>query len=742
MLVKNYGTPHLIPPPGERGEDRRGVATSVVACFFVSIVTIVAWAQSPDPSAIEEQKAAFDPASLVQNAGISAEPRITLELKGVDVLDVLKILSARSAMNIVAGTNVRGTVTIYLKDVLVRDALETIISTMELAYEEDKGILRVITAKEYETKYGRPFRDPRMSKTFKLKHAKPAAVNSMLQQIKSPTGKAVLDERTNTVIVTDHPEVLRGIEEAIEALDQPLVSKVFKLEYAPVTDLEAQLSDYLTPTSGFVKVDKRTNQISVFDRKENVEQIAEIVRAFDVRPPQVLIEAQVIEVDLFDAFRYGIDWEYVRSNLAEHGNLSITPKFAESESLSAPAAALGAGALSTFAFTGTKSGFDAIIQLLQNVGKTNTLSAPRILVLNNEEAKLADATRQPYVSQTVVQGETTSQTADDVQFVDVGVTLSVVPTISENDTVILKLKPEVSTQSGTLSVKSVSESSNTEFTRTQIPIVATQSLETTVIVKSGETLVVGGLIKDTESQSLKKLPLLGDIPILGALFRSDTVDFHKTELVIFLTPYIISGRVSTREHEKYLDSEGQLIDFDKVGGLDYAKAQKHSQGLIRRDNRPYWKIDRPAPPRYRSPQDLYGRSKPYQDRMNEFEGSIEGKVLPPRHELLEAYQREVEEAVRNRLRSLEFLREASGIIELALKIRRDGFLEDISVMSAGSIEDRKLKRKVRETAREARPFKEFPEGLDSENELIVLKFDIQQIFEEADQIASQGTRNR
>ena len=113
--------------------------------------------------------------------------------------------------------------------------------------------------------------------------------------------------------------------------------------------------------------------------------------------------------------------------------------------------------------------------------------------------------------------------------------------------------------------------------------------------------------------------------------------------------------------------------------------------------------------------------------MNEFEGSVEGKMLPPRDELLRAYQEGVKQTVLNRLQSLEFLREASGTIELALKIRRDGVLEDISIMNAGGLEDRKLKRQLRETAREAAPFKEFPKGLDSESELFLLTFPVDEM---------------
>lgn len=697
---------------------RKLIALCLSILFATGTVTFPLQAQPPF-SSDEEEMSNFDPAALPASQGLSSEPdtsRITLELKGVDVLDVLKILASRSALNIVAGKNVRGQVTIYLKDVLVHEALDVIISALGLAYIEDNGIIKVMTDKEYEVLRGRPFRDPQITRAFKIRHADPKAIQQVIQQMKAPTGRVVLDERTNTLIVADVPEIIDQIANAVQELDEPLVTKIYKMEYASVEDLEDQLADYLTPETGIAKVDKRSNQVSVTDRKEKVEQIEKVIKAFDVRPPQVLIEAQVVEVELFDAFRYGIDWDYVRNELRAINNVNFSPNF----SLSAPSSSVGGGSLSTFTL-GNWKGVSTVFSVLQNVGKTNTLSAPRLTVLNNEEAKLIDATRQPYVTSTVVQGENTSQTADTPQFIDVGVTLTVVPTITDQNTVVLKLKPEVSSSSTNFTFSTASGQVTAAFDRT-IPIVSTQTLETTVIVKSGETLVVGGLIKDTQVNTVRKLPILGDLPLLGMFFRSDTVDFSKTELVIFLTPHVVTGDVSSLELPRYLNSRGELVDFDKAGGYDYGLSQLPSQDPFRRDNRPYWETEGFKMPRYFPPRDVFSRSAPYQDRLNQFEGYSEGSAPLDPALLRKAYEQALGQKAIEALGKIKELKDFEGQTALALVVRRDGVLKDVSFVDAGSIRDEGLKRRILQTIREASPFPEFPKGLDSAQELFDLRF--------------------
>ncbi|MBM3251978.1 MAG: type II and III secretion system protein, partial [Candidatus Omnitrophica bacterium] len=176
----------------------------------------------------------------------------------------------------------------------------------------------------------------------------------------------------------------------------------------------------------------------------------------------------------------------------------------------------------------------ALIEALNSVGKTNTLSTPRITVLNNQEAKILVGTKEVYVSTSTTTSEGVSTTAEAVTFVDVGVTLSVTPTINPDGFVTMKIRPEVS-------------STGTPYTTAsgnQIPVVSTSEAETNVMVKDGSTIIIGGLIKDKIQDTVKKVPLLGDIPLIGLVFRSKDKTTTKTELAIFLTPRIISGDVN------------------------------------------------------------------------------------------------------------------------------------------------------------------------------------------------------
>lgn len=687
----------------------------------------------PDYSGSEETFSNFaasgvdnQPTALTAGRGITSST-ITLELKGVNVLDVLKILSKRSGLNIVAGRDVKGDVTLYLQDVDVRKALDTVVETLGLAYDEKDSIITVMGNKEYEAKYGRPFRDERETRTFKFKYANAQAMNTVLQTMKSANGKIALDERTNTVIVTDMPEVLDELEEAIQSFDEPLITKVFTLQFAKVADLETQLKDYLTAVTGLLKIDKRTNQVSITDRKENVDQISKIIAAFDVRPLQVLIDAKVVEVQLYDAFRFGVDWNYVAGKLGDAKMFSAEPGF----TVSAPGSAFGSGTLSAFtigqeATSSDPTNLQSVINILQNIGKTNILSSPRLLVLNNEEAKLAVATRQPFVSQTVSQSQSTSTTADQVQFIDVGVTLSVVPTISEDGNVVLKVKPEVSTAGTPLTLEGVASGSDTTFTRTVVPIVTTQTLETTVVARNGTTVVIGGLIQDRHGKTGKKIPILGDIPWLGAAFRTESNDFNKTELVVFLTPHIITGRTNSLEPKKYLNKDGDWVEFNKVGGYDFEKAQSHSsQGPFRVNDEPYWESPVKTPPVYIAPKNsaisaLSNRGS-YDAYMDINQKGDE--VLPPAHRAREYYRGMIQAAIAEALNQKKEFQKLRAKFELFLIVEKNGTVSLNQVASDTGLSAR-AEQAIIETVQSLSPFPPFSKEMNSDQELLDLKFEV------------------
>ena len=216
----------------------------------------------------------------------------------------------------------------------------------------------------------------------------------------------------------------------------------------------------------------------------------------------------------------GVDWEALFKTVVD---VRVTQFF---PIVPAPVAS---GKLTLGTFSSDK--FRSVLELLQSVGKTNILSTPHIAVVENEEAKILVGTKEAYVTSAVTQTASAATTAEQVTFVDVGLQLKVLPTINEEGFVSMKIKPEVSSVSRFL----------TTSAGNNVPIIDTSSAETTVMVKDGTTLVIAGLMKDEKVGTERKLPLLGEVPILGALFRSRDDRVAKTELIFFLTPTIISG---------------------------------------------------------------------------------------------------------------------------------------------------------------------------------------------------------
>lgn len=525
-------------------------------------------------------------ASPPVDAQIPSSGTLTLELQGVNILDVFKILSKKSGLNIVAGKNVQGQVSIFLQDVPIEEALRTILESQGLASMKEDNIIKVITEEEFLLKTGRPYRDQRKTESFSLRFAKAEVLAGKLGEVKSSAGRILTEPRTNSLILTENSEILEEMKMMIAAWDKPQETKVFSLRYARAEDLEEKLKGLLEGGAGKIQIDKRANRIVVMDIPSRIEEVGQVIEALDVQVPQVLIEAKIVEVRLSDEFRQGINWEYIIKEVGRFDNVRAAAPLA----VSPPA---GVASLTTFALGQSGEDFRVVLDLLEQVGKTNILSSPRITVLNNEEAKLAVATKQPFVSQTVVQTTNSTNTADNVQFVDVGVTLKVLPRISHDDFVEMKIRPEVSSSNQTLELEGVAQGSNTAFTRTSIPIVTTQELETTVQIKSGVTLVVGGLIQDRQEKQSTKVPILGSIPLFGRLFHSKSNDFTKTELVTFLTPTIILPTESTKEDKRFVQSKTQeILPFEEFGEypyrVTYANPLRHAEvGEI-----PYWENPR------------------------------------------------------------------------------------------------------------------------------------------------------
>lgn len=475
---------------------------------------------------------------------------ISLDLKGMDIRDVLKILSQKSGLNIVADKDVKGTVALYIKDVDVMDALDILVSTNGLAYEQKGALITVMTEREYEKLHGRRFKETTVTEIVKLNYAVATDIAKAVQQMKTKVGKIIADDRSNTILLVDTPENVKRIKEAISEIDGPLVTEIFSLDYAKAESIKEKLEQIVTENVGSIKFDERTNKIIVTDTAKKIDEIKKVVEAFDEKTQEVIIDANIMQVTLSDKYSYGIDW----AGVAALSDISLTGDTNLSTGIT------GANP-STLTIATTGGNYASVVSLLKTFGETNVLSRPRIAVADNEEARILVGSKEVYVtSEVTTTSGGTYHTTDHVQFVDVGVRLLVTPEINKAGYIKLKIKPEVS---NTDSTKTVELKNPDGSTRTIVPYVTTSEVETTVIVKDNTTLIIGGLMKDTVVNHTEKVPFLGDLPLVGKLFSTRGKSKEKTELVIFLTPHILEGDATTKEAKKYLiDWEDKQLQSD------------------------------------------------------------------------------------------------------------------------------------------------------------------------------------
>lgn len=460
--------------------------------------------------------------------------RISLDLKGMDVIEVIKMLAAKGGLNVVLGGDVKGRVTIFLKSVNLMDAFDIILIANNLAYDKRGDIIYVMNQRDYERMYGEKYAEKKEVMIFRLKYAKAVEVSKALNQMKTKVGKIIVDEGSNTIVAIDNPMALSQMSDAMVSIDLPTVKKIFELKYAKAADMKDKITENLTKGIGTMQIDERTNKIVVTDLENNMGDIEKVMMAFDDKPQQVLIESKILQITLDDRYKLGVDWGSVIRQMQKELTLKSAFQLAASNAFGPPGAQLILGSMDS-------GDVNVMIQVLKTIGDTNLLSSPRITAINNQEAKILIGTSQPYATNTVTQGTSTTTTGTSLNFIDVGVKLYVTPTINKDGFVTMKIRPEVS-----------STSSNYTYGTppTTVPIVQTTQAETSVTVKDGTTIIIGGLIKDERTDTVNKIPLLGDIPVVRTAFSNRDKHITKQELVIFLTPHIITGESDYLEQPK------------------------------------------------------------------------------------------------------------------------------------------------------------------------------------------------
>jgi len=424
----------------------------------------------------------------VADAGIAgpSSGNVTLDFKDADITNVLRILSYKSGINIVAGRDVSGPITIRLTDVPWQKALDVILRTYGYAYEREGNIIRVTTTENLE-------KEELVTEVFSLNYARAANVPASIEEMLSDRGSVKFDERANLVIVTDIPT--------------------------------------------------------------NIYKIKQVIGKLDMRTQQVSIEAKIIETTLDKDDNLGINWTtQITASMAKRpttfpfdrkaggGTWYPLSDPAGASSTSAPIVGtfpsnVGTGfpmALPTNFTLGTLdfSSLQAVLQILKSRTDTKIISNPRITTLDNQEAKIVVATT--FSIPIYERNDSTGNIeVTGYEEKELGIALSVTPQINPEGYIVVKLEPEVS---AFLSWDTFTSGNSGTI---QAPRFSTRKASTQVMVKDGETIVIGGLIKENIIDTVVKVPILGDIPLLKLLFKKKEKAVDTTDLMFFITVNIV-----------------------------------------------------------------------------------------------------------------------------------------------------------------------------------------------------------
>jgi general secretion pathway protein D len=529
------------------------VSTPMISTVPVLVSSISA--QGVAPSTAPVVALAPAPSVAASPPALETSKPLSLDFREMDIVDVLKTLSRQNGLNIIIGKNVSGKVTAFLNNVDFWEGFRTILKTRDLAYVKQGDLIEVMTSADYERIYGGPFWKETEMRVIPFTHIKANQAKDALEPLKSKVGTVAVDEETNSLLIEDAPENIKKMKDMIAQLDTPQDYRVFRLNYASAEDILPKIAPMVSKDYGNIQVDKRSNTVVVQDNPARVREIGDVIRAFDTRHKAVLIEAKILQITLNKSFQWGINWQGVnwtalfdKFNAAYHltggvvQNLQrVDPNTVKGPNVTAPGITASVGVVES-------PNFQAIINFLDTVGTTNLLSSPRVMALNNQEARIHVGDKVAKITKTLINaGSTTTSpiTTETVEFLDVGVKLAVTPTIGDDNTITMKVKPEVSSVENTITTSDGSS----------IPVIRVSEAEASLVVKDGITVVMGGLMEDNRAKTDSGVPILRSIPLIGYLFRSRSTSRQKTELVIFLTPHIVTGETVSLEAQKQFDLE-------------------------------------------------------------------------------------------------------------------------------------------------------------------------------------------
>jgi type IV pilus assembly protein PilQ len=405
--------------------------------------------------------------------------KISLDFQDADIVPIFRLLADISGYNIVVSPEVKGKLTMKLINVPWDQALDIILKTFSLGKSFEGNIIRIAP---------------------------------------------------HTVFARESDEAVKAKESELKTI--PLETKIFSISYGDVTVVEKAIKDSkMLSTRGSISTDKRTSSLTVYDVASVFPQIANLLATLDKAIPQVLIEARIVEVSISDLTSLGIQWGISHptgskpfSGLSTLGSLS-SPPFTGNDfmvdlpSPEAPVSGFAFGILNT----SRTAGLDMQISALGRLERSRIITNPRIVTTDNEKATIIQGESIPYAKVDVASGQISAE------FKDIAITVEVTPHITPIGSISMSVLIKKEDLKNFVSLG----------TGGQAPRTTKVEGTTKVLIQNGETLVIGGVLRKSETETTSGVPGLMKIPVLGWLFKSKKTSEDTTELMIFITPKIV-----------------------------------------------------------------------------------------------------------------------------------------------------------------------------------------------------------
>jgi type IV pilus assembly protein PilQ len=454
----------------------------------------------------EQESSAQAKKEVLTGLGQRMLKRVSVDFRNMQVEDAIRLMADQADVDIILSPDVVGTVTATLTNVPLEEALSNILAAHGYGYVASENMLRIAPL------------------------------------------------------------------EQINKTQERLVSRIYRITYADVKEVEAALKQFIG-TTGSLSSNLGTSNIIVTAPESKIKAIDTFISEIDRITPQVLVEARIYDITSTDRFDLGVQWQvgrntsyagatttYGTSGIASPGSTDasnrtdpfMTGLFGGAASESADAV----GSL-RWGWLNDSIDIDVMLKAQQEGISAKLLANPRILVLDNEPAIFNIVTEIPYVELSDAFGGGTIST---VKFKTSGVKLNVTPHLTREEMIKLHLLPSFSVQTSQVTL---SAGSGTY----QVPVVDVREADTKLLIKSGQTVVLGGLRKKETKKTTNKVPLLGDLPLIGNIFKAEAEDTVNSELVVFITPSIVEKPEMTETEllqYKETDFEGPEPEYTRA----------------------------------------------------------------------------------------------------------------------------------------------------------------------------------